>query len=1089
MATRFYFAASGSAPVSPAFNTAWNNTDDATRLPLIADTPSNTALATTAYFDNSNQDQDHLIHQWVSKALDAVEIASQTIKVQMRCQEGAAGDNQFLAVSIRVCSNDGTVIRSTQIITLVRDDTEISDSALENRSWSGSSTAITPTLGDRLVVELGTGGDPAGGGDHDTDLRIGDPTAGSDLPENDTATSDDKPWLEFANTITFQTSTPVDGVDGVDLGDTGTADLIVKPSQTDGVNIGDTGTEALIVKPSQSEGIDLGDSATVGITALVSQTDGFDLSDQASYLNRSFSIPVEKMLLGDSATMEFGATAVAGSDGIDIGDSATMIATFVPAGADGVDLGDSATAVITIPAAGTDGFDIGDTGAEALILHVEEGRPEGGWTKSSGQDAIVTLVSDTLPTGITQEPIFELEDDDTGSPSGGLVAAMELFTVPQDGAIWRFSGFVKKTSARDYGIDIRFLLLLGDSNKFGGVKVNTDTGAFIGAINSNMIRRGIIDHDANWWYIFADLSQAGTSDNIGLEIFPGYIDESGTPDPTRVGTQRVCGWRTYRIDTANFGDSATMIATFVLAGADGIDIGDSATMIATFVPAGADGVDIGDTGTADLIVKPSVADGIDLGDTGTEALIVKPSVTDGFDLGDSAVAVIPTIPVDGVDGIDIGDTGTMIATFVPAGTDGIELSDSAVEGIVTPGVGTDGIDLSDSAVAVIRVSAIGTDGIDLSDSSTCIKTFVLAVADGFDIGDTGTMIATFLVDGVEGIDLGDSATEGLVVKPSVADGIEFTDTPDEVLAADTESVTDGIDLGDSATVNFVAPEAGTDGVDLGDTFAGALRRDAIPIERVLFGDSATITIGTGLFEVDGVEGVDLGDTGTMIATFLVAGTDGIDLGDSATVEIVKAVVGVEGVDLGDSATAIVRIGAIGTDGIDLGDSVVTAITIPVVVSSGIEFTDIPDEVLAADTESVTDGVVIGDSAVTKLVVDVMAVVDGVELSDSATIAFMFGVAPVDGVILGDSVAIRIAIPVSATDGIVIGDSAIAPSRTVSLIIDARIVSMNSCVNERTVAIKCVDERIVSMGNDIDDRTVSMNNVDTRTVSMDTDDTR
>ncbi len=51
--------------------------------------------------------------------------------------------------------------------------------------------------------------------------------------------------------------------------------------EADGVDIGDSATEALIVKPSQTDGIDTGDSATVAIVKAVAGVDGVDLGDSA----------------------------------------------------------------------------------------------------------------------------------------------------------------------------------------------------------------------------------------------------------------------------------------------------------------------------------------------------------------------------------------------------------------------------------------------------------------------------------------------------------------------------------------------------------------------------------------------------------------------------------------------------------------------------------------------------------------------------------------------------------------------------------------------------------------------------------------
>lgn len=206
MATRFYLPSSGAAAVSPAFHADWDNTADATRIKCVT-TKSSTAMATTQYRDNNNADQDHLIHQWVSDPIAAQTIAaSQTIKIQMRCLELDLAYNQVLSWGVRVFSNDGATERGV-VIAVQRDGTEMA-TTLINRGDSGSSSEVVAQANDRIVIEIGTGGDPQGGGNHDVDIRIGDNDA-TDLPEDDSTTNDNNPWVEFANTITFPSADPV----------------------------------------------------------------------------------------------------------------------------------------------------------------------------------------------------------------------------------------------------------------------------------------------------------------------------------------------------------------------------------------------------------------------------------------------------------------------------------------------------------------------------------------------------------------------------------------------------------------------------------------------------------------------------------------------------------------------------------------------------------------------------------------------------------------------------------------------------------------------------------------------------------------
>jgi hypothetical protein len=55
-------------------------------------------------------------------------------------------------------------------------------------------------------MEVGLGGDPDADSNHESWISIGD-DSGTDLPEDDTTTAANNPWVEFANAITFQTDT------------------------------------------------------------------------------------------------------------------------------------------------------------------------------------------------------------------------------------------------------------------------------------------------------------------------------------------------------------------------------------------------------------------------------------------------------------------------------------------------------------------------------------------------------------------------------------------------------------------------------------------------------------------------------------------------------------------------------------------------------------------------------------------------------------------------------------------------------------------------------------------------------------------
>lgn len=210
MATRFRFPASGAAPVSPAFQSYTHATGLSTprrNLPT-ADT---TALATQALAPDA---ADHLVAgdtlfaQFISAPLAAQAFtAGDAFDMALQALEANAGNNLQVQVWIGIVSNDGTTALAT-LRSKVLEGAEV-NTALRNTYFSSTlSGSYTTSGGERLVVELSMSGTPTGAGGvqgHNGSLRLGGNGAGGDLPENDTDTGTTlNPWIEFANTITFQ---------------------------------------------------------------------------------------------------------------------------------------------------------------------------------------------------------------------------------------------------------------------------------------------------------------------------------------------------------------------------------------------------------------------------------------------------------------------------------------------------------------------------------------------------------------------------------------------------------------------------------------------------------------------------------------------------------------------------------------------------------------------------------------------------------------------------------------------------------------------------------------------------------------------
>ena len=200
MATRFYLPSSGAANISPAYSADWEDTSIATRLRMHT-TKLSTAMTTVSFADADDTSRDILFHQYVSDPITAVTITNPTINFQIRAAGGASGNNLFTSLHLRIIQPDGSL--RGNILSVTRDNTEVNLTDLQNRQHSSAPTVTVATQdGDRLVVEIGLGGNPNAGDSHSGSIRTGD-AAASDLPEDDSSELDRNPWIEISTTIYF----------------------------------------------------------------------------------------------------------------------------------------------------------------------------------------------------------------------------------------------------------------------------------------------------------------------------------------------------------------------------------------------------------------------------------------------------------------------------------------------------------------------------------------------------------------------------------------------------------------------------------------------------------------------------------------------------------------------------------------------------------------------------------------------------------------------------------------------------------------------------------------------------------------------
>lgn len=206
MATRLYLPSDIIAPpFTPLGGTGWDD-ESINQYTTFSTSKRSSAMTTVSFADADATSRDIRFYSYVSPELTVGQTVtgSQAVKLQMRGSQVALTNNMFLVFVLHVQNISGPTINKTLFnISAGRDNTELATS-LTNRQFTGTSgaTNYTTVAGDYIVLNIGTRGDPDAGSDHDSSIRLGD-AAASDLPEDDTDTTDLNPWIELADTLTF----------------------------------------------------------------------------------------------------------------------------------------------------------------------------------------------------------------------------------------------------------------------------------------------------------------------------------------------------------------------------------------------------------------------------------------------------------------------------------------------------------------------------------------------------------------------------------------------------------------------------------------------------------------------------------------------------------------------------------------------------------------------------------------------------------------------------------------------------------------------------------------------------------------------
>lgn len=206
MATKFYLPSSGAAAATPAWSTSWYNATGFSAEKLAAVTAkANSGLVTKTLTEADVTDRHFAVGMWVSDMLAAQTIANGTVITgSMQASEDNTKNNLSLHWIIRLVGSDGTTYGNT--VVAFSDDATEANATLRSLAFTNTlSGGVSVTAGDRLVIELGIGGDPAsGGGSHNSTMRIGETTAGADLAYTDAdASTTAVPWINFSNSLVF----------------------------------------------------------------------------------------------------------------------------------------------------------------------------------------------------------------------------------------------------------------------------------------------------------------------------------------------------------------------------------------------------------------------------------------------------------------------------------------------------------------------------------------------------------------------------------------------------------------------------------------------------------------------------------------------------------------------------------------------------------------------------------------------------------------------------------------------------------------------------------------------------------------------
>ena len=197
MATRFYLASTGSAPVSPAYHSYWSKTGQAVRRPC-GTTGGGTALTDFTTTETFATQETILVAQFVSDQMPAQTISAGTeLRTVLSAHEGATAAGAYLLVLVRVMNSAGTVERDILWTGIGMSLTTAAKTYTQLGTY-GSNLSVSNN--DRVVIEFGWDAQNTVTSSQSATLRFGD--TGTDYAYTSGLTSViRRPWLEVGGDL------------------------------------------------------------------------------------------------------------------------------------------------------------------------------------------------------------------------------------------------------------------------------------------------------------------------------------------------------------------------------------------------------------------------------------------------------------------------------------------------------------------------------------------------------------------------------------------------------------------------------------------------------------------------------------------------------------------------------------------------------------------------------------------------------------------------------------------------------------------------------------------------------------------------